>query len=215
MNPLEERLHKYFDTWNAAEIKPCNDREFIEDFIALTTASTYDLWDFTGENGYCGFTAHFGINTGWGVSSAISFELAYRRNGINDFVKVFTSNHGGFWVPEYIYLLGADAQPILDILKEKLSAWAGIPIAEPNVERNKTRMSEEEAAKDPWKPIETAPTDKVVDLFVPWPKNRAGFKGFRYADCYFDNGYWYSKTSWQHKPIRHASHWMEKPGAPL
>lgn len=35
-----------------------------------------------------------------------------------------------------------------------------------------------------WQPIDTVPEGVVVDLFVSWPSNRAGFKGFRYTDCY-------------------------------
>ncbi len=44
-------------------------------------------------------------------------------------------------------------------------------------------------------PIESVPLDKVVDLFVPWFPNAAGFKGFRYTDCYRKpNGEWTSKN---------------------
>lgn len=46
-----------------------------------------------------------------------------------------------------------------------------------------------------WLPIESVPLDKVVDLFVPWFPNVAGFKGFRYTDCYRKpNGEWTSKN---------------------
>lgn len=68
-----------------------------------------------------------------------------------------------------------------------------------------------------WMPIDTAPANGVVDLFVPWIPNRAGFKGFRYTDCYRrDDGQWTSKHFNSDNPriIANPSHWMPLPEAP-
>lgn len=68
-----------------------------------------------------------------------------------------------------------------------------------------------------WQPIATVPKDQVVDLFVPWMPNRAGFKGFRHTDCYMrEDGQWTSKNfnSEDRRVVRGASHWMPHPEPP-
>ncbi|WP_370869863.1 DUF551 domain-containing protein [Methylobacter sp.] len=68
-----------------------------------------------------------------------------------------------------------------------------------------------------WQPIETAPANTVVDLFVPWIPNRAGFKGFRYTDCYRrGDGQWTSKNfdSEKRRTVNNPSHWMLLPEPP-
>jgi hypothetical protein len=69
-----------------------------------------------------------------------------------------------------------------------------------------------------WQLIKTSPLTGVVDLFVPAPDNRAGFKGFRYTDCYrMTDGRWTSKNfdSELKRTVRDPSHWMYPPDAPL
>lgn len=63
-----------------------------------------------------------------------------------------------------------------------------------------------------WQPIETAPKDQVIDLFTSWFPNKAGFKGLRWADCYFHNGKWICKCG--SKEIKNPSHWMPLPEPP-
>ena len=68
-----------------------------------------------------------------------------------------------------------------------------------------------------WLPIEMAPKDGVFDLFVRWPKNEAGFKGFRYTDCYRrPDGKWTSKNwdSELRRTVDGPTHFMEIPEAP-
>ena len=77
-------------------------------------------WYFkSGENGYCGYTAI--VSDSYNPFGCPRFEFAYSK----DFVKVFTANHHGFWVPEYISLTGGDASEILNILKQKLLKSGG------------------------------------------------------------------------------------------
>jgi hypothetical protein len=80
-----------------------------------------------------------------------------------------------------------------------------------------TNMKSKAAGNREWLPIETAPLNDVVDLFVTGFPNRAGFRGFRYTDCYRrSDGEWTSKNfdSEQRKIIKHPSHWMPLPQAP-
>lgn len=68
-----------------------------------------------------------------------------------------------------------------------------------------------------WMPIETVPDGAVVDLFVPWPPTRSGFKGFRQTDCYKrEDGQWTSKNfdSEKRRVVENPSHWMPRPEDP-
>lgn len=116
-------IENYIEGWNKKCEKPVNEPEFIEMFIKLIKEYDCEHWDFSGENGYCGFTATVSDYTTWNIRSStlINFEFAYGK----DFVKVFTASHCGFWVPEYINLHGDDAKELLEIIKEKLLLWAG------------------------------------------------------------------------------------------
>ena len=70
-----------------------------------------------------------------------------------------------------------------------------------------------------WQPIETAPKDTVIDLFRCWPKNRAGFTGFRYADCYWNESkqLWITKNADSESPqsiVKNPDFWMHIPRPP-
>lgn len=116
-------MKKYLAEWEKAESpKPANNEKFIADFIEFMKSRDSDHYEFDGENNYCGYTATiYDENPNYCMSRTLAFEFAY---GI-DFVKVFTANHNGFWVPEYINLRGGEAAPILTVLFDKYKQWGG------------------------------------------------------------------------------------------
>ncbi len=114
---MKEFIEKFNNTDG---VKPVNDEKFISDFIEFMKSKDKDHYDFDGENHYCGFTAIvYDEEPTYCMGRTLAFEFAYDK----DFVKVFTANHNGFWVPEYINLNGEDAKPILDVLKNKFLSW--------------------------------------------------------------------------------------------
>ena len=119
-------IEDYLKTWNEAENpKPCNDPVFIKMFVEFIGDRGSDHFEFSGDNGYCGYTAvvyEEDPRFSWG--RGISFEFAY---GL-DFVKVFTAQHCGYWVPEYINLQGGEAATIIGILNEKFIRWGGFAV---------------------------------------------------------------------------------------
>ena len=118
-----EYIKEYVEMWNKAENpKPENDERFIAEFLVFAKTADIDCWNFIGENFYCGYTATLHEYPDHLPIRCVGFEFAYKDN---DFVKVFTSNHSGFWVPEYISLRGDDAKELLSVIKEKLTVWAG------------------------------------------------------------------------------------------
>lgn len=120
---MDQKIKDYIKNWGNKNDKPKNEPEFMEMFLRFIKDSNVDQWVFSGENGYCGFTANLSEYSQWHCSNSrcTDFEFAYGK----DFVKVFTGSHHGFWVPEYISLHGDDAKEILGIIKEKLLLWAG------------------------------------------------------------------------------------------
>lgn len=128
--PLE-RIKAYIKQWDLEEgIKPKNDSAFIADFISYLQSRNSDHLEFEGDNDYCGHTAIIHemdyMGRSWSSSDNLKLELAY---GV-DFVKVFTGNHNGFWVPEYINLKGGDAAPIIAALWIKFGEWGGFTAKE-------------------------------------------------------------------------------------
>jgi len=116
-------IKEYIEKWNnLPSPKPENDKRFINDFIEFMQSKDKNHYEFEGENYYCGFTATlYETEPQYSYGRVLAFEFAYGQ----DFVKVFTANHNGFWVPEYINLKGGEAAPILGILHHKLIEWAG------------------------------------------------------------------------------------------
>lgn len=115
-------IEKYLEEWQKSESpKEQNNPKFIRGFTNYIKSKDADHWDFSGENGYCGYTATV-LDCFNGYSwSSLDSEFAYGK----DFIKVFTAHHHGFWSPEYINLSGEEAKEILDILHQKLIAWGG------------------------------------------------------------------------------------------
>ena len=119
----EERIKQYLETWESRG-RPKNEPEFIEPFIEIIESASVENWHFDGEDYYCGWTAVCSDNLLYPVDlSAPGFEFAYS----DDFVKVFTDRHKGFWAPEYIKLDTADdyGKKILDVLHKKFIEWGG------------------------------------------------------------------------------------------
>ena len=117
-------IKDYIEKWNKEESpKPMNDLVFVAEFTKFAKNSDFDQWSFSGENGYCGYTAtlHELPSHMQGLVPGLGFEFAYGK----DFVKVFTDKHNGFWTPEYISLMGDDAMELLGVIKTKLNGWAG------------------------------------------------------------------------------------------
>ena len=123
----DEKLKEYFnhDFAPLSEL-PTNDPGFISALTEFAKNSNHDQWEFEGENGYCGFTAILSEYPSYAPASGFSFEFAYDKG----FVKVFTGNHQGYWVPEYIDLRDNNAEPLLKMLREKLLSWAGFEFSE-------------------------------------------------------------------------------------
>lgn len=127
MKTIEEYL-KYWDSVDG--LKPQNEEIFIKLFVEFMKNKDAEHYEFHGDNDYCGYTAivydiiprhAFG-------SDNFGFEFAYSED--EEFVKVFTSYHRGFWSPEYIDLKGEEAQDILSILKSKFVEWGGFKAKE-------------------------------------------------------------------------------------
>lgn len=117
-------IEDYLKHWESIEgTKPVNDDTFIELFIEFMRSKDKDHYEFTGENHYCGNTAIIhDVEPQYCLGKTnIGFEFAYSK----DFVKVFTSEHQGFWSPEYISLEGFEAKQILHILEMKFLEWGG------------------------------------------------------------------------------------------
>ncbi len=121
---LAVRIESYIQEWKKFEMgcQPSNDFEFIKDFTSFLKQAPKENFRFTGDNNYCGYTAIVWMgDPSFEFCGITGFEIAYDK----DFIKVFTAYHGGFIYPEYIRLYEDDAKELLDILKEKLIAWAG------------------------------------------------------------------------------------------
>jgi len=67
-----------------------------------------------------------------------------------------------------------------------------------------------------WKPIETAPKDRLIDIWIV----RENGSGLRWSDCYYDRicDEWRTTGPSCHLvtvPARRVSHWMPLPAPPL
>ena len=114
-------IEEYLKEWQESEVKECNNPEFIAAFIEYMKEDGRQYSFISGENGYFGYTAR--ICGDYNPFGFAMFELAY--SGAAEFVKVFSANHNGYWVPEYIDLKGDEALEILNILKSKLLEFGG------------------------------------------------------------------------------------------
>jgi hypothetical protein len=116
------RIRQYICDWHTqAPPKEVNNPEFTKDLVSYLKLSKAKQWSFTGENGYCGYTAIFDSNSGvpFGLDG-IRLEFAYDH----DYVIVFTVEHGGFWVPPYLHLK-EDRTAMYEILKDRFFSWGG------------------------------------------------------------------------------------------
>ena len=98
-----QKLTDYIKSWDQAENpKPKNEDVFIDAFIYLLDNLEDDRdITFDGDNAYDGKQVTLALNRVYTTSEPIIyFEIAYG----NDMVKVYTANHHGFWVPEYLRL---------------------------------------------------------------------------------------------------------------
>ena len=119
---MSEYINDFIVNWNKNESeRKENDPDFIKHFYDFASSSDPELWEFSGENGYCGYTATLSEYGSWVFRTGNDFEFAYSKT----FVKVFTARHEGFWVPEYISLSGPEAKPLLCVIESKLIEWAG------------------------------------------------------------------------------------------
>ena len=117
-----EKLKNYIQNWSKIEgIKPCNENEFIDEFIKLIT-SLDDERDisFDGEGSYFGKQITLHLNSGvWVGDPLIYFEIAYSQSEI----RVYRANHSGFWTPEYISMSSKHPRfeeiknPLFELLK--------------------------------------------------------------------------------------------------
>lgn len=135
LNLIEIRMKmiEYLKGWKSAgNPKPVNDESFYKLFVEfLKNQTNKDNFSFSGDNNYCGSTAVFDEDGfGYRVGELV-FEFAYGE----DFIKIFTLKHDGFWVPEYINLKGAEAEELLSILYDKLIMWSGFKVKQSQPER--------------------------------------------------------------------------------
>jgi len=129
MNKFTKYMQDYLEYFKDATIKPKNDQQFIEEFTGWLSSLTPSCFEFEGDNGYCGFTIQVYKECpkySWDINNH-AFEISYsgEHQGLCKLVKVYTPNHNGFWVPEYIDLTGDECDKILDIIKTNLEQWGG------------------------------------------------------------------------------------------
>lgn len=124
MNP-EKFIKQYIKDWHSSEEKECNNPGFISALILLMGKVGVSYYEFSGENHYCGNTAilneippAYQLGRGY-----FCLEFAYS----NEFIKVFTGHHNGFWVPEYISIDSKhdNFEEMHSILKSKFIEWGG------------------------------------------------------------------------------------------
>ena len=133
MNKFTKYMQDYIEDFSTATIKPKNDQQFIEEFTEWLSSLTSSCFEFEGDNDYCGFTVQVYKNDpkyAWGYDCGNdnhAFEISYsgEHQDLCKLVKVYTPNHNGFWVPEYIDLTGDECDEILDIIKTNLEQWGG------------------------------------------------------------------------------------------
>lgn len=121
---LAVKIEKYVKEWHKFPmgVQPCNEPIFIKYFTDFLRQAPAKNFRFKGNNEYDGYTAILWVgDPSFEFCGITGFEIAYDK----DFIKVFTAYHGGFIYPEYISLCKGEAKELLDILKEKLIAWAG------------------------------------------------------------------------------------------
>lgn len=130
MNKFTKYMQEYIEDFTHVGNRDCNDTQFIEEFTEWIASLTPSCFEFEGENHYCGFTVQVYKSDpaySWDRDSHV-FEISYSGEQQNrgKLVKVYTANHNGFWVPEYIDLTGDECDEILSIIKNNLEQWGGV-----------------------------------------------------------------------------------------
>jgi len=128
MNKFTQYMNEWIYTFNTFGCDK-NDPLFIEHFTEWLASLTPDCFEFEGNNDYCGFTVQVYKSNPkycWTVDNHL-FEISYsgEHQDLSKLVKVYRANHNGFWVPEYIDLIGDDCDEILSIIKNNLEQWGG------------------------------------------------------------------------------------------
>lgn len=111
LEPLEKFYRDYFQEWSKQSPKPCNESSFVEFFKNLLKTIDEDDIEFHGNNCYSGKEISIVPNRRY-FGSNIELDVVYDK----DQLKVFTSNHNGFWIPEFISL-GCDDIAYKHIMK--------------------------------------------------------------------------------------------------
>lgn len=96
---VEQELKNYIRNWNTIKgVKPENESVFISLFTDWLFEKDGDLeFEFQGEGSY--FGKQISINkTAYFNYTDLNFEIAYDK----DHIRIYTGNHNGFWVPEYV-----------------------------------------------------------------------------------------------------------------
>lgn len=124
---MNSNILSYIEEWHKIDgVKPINDPTFIANFTKFLKNNPKEYFEFKGDNNYCDHTVVVhtyepSFTYFRSQPDMDTFEIAYDCN----FIKVFTANHNGNYVPEYISLHGEAAQELLTILKDKLLQWGG------------------------------------------------------------------------------------------
>jgi hypothetical protein len=90
----------YIDKWNAIDgFKPANEKEFIDLFYKLFLDYDDRELEFNGEGSYFGKQVTLYPDSMYGKTHRnMRFEVSYNKERIS----VYSGNHNGFWVPEFI-----------------------------------------------------------------------------------------------------------------
>ena len=126
MNKFTKYMQEYIEAFDSVGNQDVNDQQFIKEFTQWLSSLEADCFEFEGNNDYCGFTVQTYKECpkySWDIDNH-AFEISYRGSR-SKIVKVYTPNHHGFWVPEYIDLTGDECEEILDIIKTNLLQWGG------------------------------------------------------------------------------------------
>jgi hypothetical protein len=111
LEPLEKFYSEYLKEWRGQIVKPCNEESFIQFFKNLLMITDESDIEFHRNNCYDGKEISIVPNRFY-FGSCISLDVVYCK----DFLKVFTSEHNGYWTSEFISV-NSDSTTFKDIQK--------------------------------------------------------------------------------------------------
>jgi hypothetical protein len=95
-----KQLSEYVSEWRTKDLKPCNEKVFINEFIKLIDNYPDEREvTFDGDGSYFGKQVTLEPFSFYGRSDRnLAYEVAYS----NSTIRVYNADHHGFWNPEFI-----------------------------------------------------------------------------------------------------------------